>query len=289
MKGTSIVFTARKEAHIVGADPSEPYREGAGLVLTKEADPQPLPALYAAGVLAAFTGRAGGTSREPFNEANLSLQVGDDPLTVRANRRRLVLGLGIAGRPLVTVRQWHTAISAVVQRQELPNGPAELQGLDVAADAMVTTDDRVALMVGVADCVPIILADPLHRVIAALHVGWRGLERGLISVTVDHAESFGAERASCVAAIGPAIGSCCYAVNGATRAAVATRWPMTEAVTRSGLPSLDLVAGTEEELRRAGVESIERNSPCTADAPAEYFSVRRDGRTGCQAAVVALL
>jgi YfiH family protein len=246
-------------------------------------------ALREAGVVAAFSTRVGGVSAPPFDQANLSTRVGDEPAAVHANRRLLAERLGLAGRPLVTVRQAHTAEVVPVSRSDLPDGTAWPHALEVVADGMATREPGVVLMIGVADCLPVVLADPRRRAVAVLHVGWRGLLRGIVESGIRRLEALGGRREACVAVAGPGIGPCCYPVAAELRDRVAAVCPSAAAVTRDGTPAVDLPAGTAEALRRAGVAAVHVQASCTAEEAASYFSARRDGRTGSQAGVVALL
>lgn len=249
----------------------------------------PEPIVLAAGavsgrVVVAFSGRRGGTSTGRFAEANLSASVGDDPDAVRENRRRLLEAAGLGGRPLLTVRQGHGAAVVRVGSADAPHDL--LRPLDVVADGLVTTDRDVVLMVGAADCLPVVLADP-DRAVAVLHVGRRGLTAGLVEAGVGALVDAGADLTATVAFLGPCIGACCYALPPALSAQVAHRYAAAAAVTRDGSASVDLAAATREALGRAGVEVVHADERCTVD-DGELFSVRRDGSTGCQAGLVAL-
>jgi YfiH family protein len=237
----------------------------------------------------AFSGRGGGVSTGPYSEANLSTRVGDDPEAVLANRRRLMERLGLAGRPLVTVSQAHGAeVIDVTGLQRAGGGPPELHPLPAVADGMVARGGDAALMVGVADCAPVLLADAERAVIGALHVGWRGLLAGAVERMAEAFRAAGGRLEVAAVRVGPAIGPCCLAVGEEIRSAVARRHECAAAATRAGEPSIDLRAGVVDALRRAGAAGVELVGGCTADAPDELFSARRDGRTGVQAGVIAL-
>jgi YfiH family protein len=139
-----------------------------------------------------------------------------------------------------------------------------------------------------ADCVPVLLADPAARVVAAAHAGWRGLAAGVVEAAAGAFAQRGGDPAAAVALVGPAIGPCCYEVGAQVRDAVAGRYPAAAAVTRTGRPSLDLAAGAVEALRRSGFARVRPAGECTSDQPDRFFSHRRDGTTGRQAGLVAL-
>jgi YfiH family protein len=241
------------------------------------------------GVLAAFSTRVGGLSRPPYDSLNLGLSVGDDEATVLANRRRLLAGLGLGGVPLAIVYQVHSPSVALVERRLLVPGPPELGRPVAAADGMVTRDEHLVLSVGAGDCAPVLLVDARARVVGAVHVGWRGLAAGVIETGVAALARAGGDPAAAVALIGPAIGPCCYPVGADVQARVSRCYPAAAATARTGAPALDVPGGAAQALRRAGVGEVRTARHCTYHAPGWFFSYRRDGVTGRQAGLVALL
>ncbi len=241
----------------------------------------------AANGLAVFSGRRGGVSTGRFAEANVSSRVGDDPAAVRQNRRKLLADVGLAGRPLVTVRQQHGAAVVDVRSAEGAGGSAGPGPRTVPADGMITRDPTVALMVGVADCVPVILLGVDDEVAGVLHTGRRGLLAGIVRRGV--AGMRGGERRIAVrAVVGPAIGSCCYALDAASRQQFLAVFPDAGGEAADGHPSVDLRAAVHAALVDEGVDQVVHLGGCTAHAADSYFSSRRDGATGCQAGIVAL-
>ena len=236
-------------------------------------------------VVVGFTTRLGGVSQDRYAEANLSTRVGDDTAAVRENRRRTLSSRGLAGLPLVTTRQEHTATVVRVSSDELGNVDESVP-LRVAADGMVTTERGVALLVGTADCLPVILVDP-GRAVAVLHAGWRGLLGGIVETAVDRMREVGASPGSIIALLGPAIGPCCYAVDADLRDRIGARYESAAAVTRRGGPAVDLAAAARAALTRRGVVEPLEDRRCTYD-DGDFFSRRRDGHTGCQGGLVAM-
>ncbi len=246
--------------------------------------------LLGQGVVAAFSSRAGGLGRPPYQSLNLGLRVGDEVRTALANRRRLANVLGLAGLPWATVRQVHSATAVTAARDQLGHGPPEAKPALAEADALVTAEAGLVLVVLTADCVPVLLVDPAGRVTAAVHAGWRGLAAGVVEAAAAGFAGAGGDPAGAcaVALIGPAIGPCCYEVGPEVRDAVAARYPVAAATTRAGRPSLDLAAAVAEALRRSGFERVQTAGECTLDHPDRFFSYRREGTTGRQAGLVAL-
>ena len=258
--------------------------------------------LLATGVVAAFSGRAGGGSAPPYATLNLGLRVGDDLRRVLANRRRVATVLGLAGRPWALARQVHGAevlrVTAGPPGAEgragaartLGAGPPEAKPPLGEADGLVTGEPGMVLAVLTADCVPVLLADPAAGVVGAVHAGWRGLAAGVVEAGVAAMAGLGVDPAACVGLVGPAAGGCCYEVGPDVRDAVGSRYPAALATTRDGRLALDPAAGAAEALRRAGVAKVRVAGECTIDLEERFFSHRRDhGRTGRQAGIIALV
>jgi hypothetical protein len=245
--------------------------------------------LLARGVVAAFTSRAGGLSGPPYDTCNLGLRVGDQLRAVLANRRRVATVLGLAGLPWATVRQVHGATVARVGLAALPQGPPEAKPPLAEADALVTAEEGVVLAVLVADCVPVLMADPERRVAAAVHAGWRGLAVGAVEAAAAAFAALGGRPAASAALVGPAAGPCCYEVGEDVRERVAGRYPVAAATTRGGRPALDLAAAATVALTGAGFAAPALAGECTVHQPERFFSYRRDRGMGRQAGIVALV
>ncbi|MFC4787337.1 polyphenol oxidase family protein [Nocardioides sp. MAHUQ-72] len=142
-----------------------------------------------------------------------------------------------------------------------------------SADALVTTTRGLGLMVRIADCVPVLLADPARGVVGAVHAGRAGVFLGIVGRAVERMRAEGADEL--VAWVGPHVCGSCYEVPEPMRAEVATRVPETYAHTRWGTPSLDLGAGVRAQLDVLGVEVTEVGR-CTLE-DATLHSHRRDG------------
>jgi YfiH family protein len=230
-----------------------------------------------AGAVGVFTIRSGGSSPPPWAELNLSLDVGDDERTVLANRDLLAGHLG--AEAIVFPRQVHGHEVAVIDGP-LTAGPLE-------ADALVTRTAGVALGVLAADCLPVLLADPEHRVVAVAHAGRRGLAAGVLQATVARMVASGANPARMTAVIGPGVCGRCYEVPAEMQAEVAGAVPETRSTTAQGTPALDLAAGAAHVLASSGVADVRLTGICTVEDP-RWYSHRRDGRTGRFAGVVLL-
>ncbi|MBO9554068.1 peptidoglycan editing factor PgeF [Cellulomonas sp.] len=225
------------------------------------------------GVRAGFTTRAGGVSREPYASLDLGVAVGDDPAAVRDNRARVERW---AGAPVAYGRQVHGRAVAVVEAP--PAEPPEV-------DALVSVSPDLAVAVVVADCVPVLLADPVAGVVAAVHAGRRGLVAGVVQATLEAMVGRGAATDRIRAAVGPAIAGASYEVPAELREEVAAVVPATWSTTSWGTPSLDLPAGVRAILEQEGVRrvSVSTRDTFTDD---DLFSFRRSSVTGRFGAVV---
>ncbi|WP_307802621.1 peptidoglycan editing factor PgeF [Cellulomonas dongxiuzhuiae] len=233
------------------------------------------------GVLAGFTSRTGGASAAPWQGLNLGLHVGDDPDVVAANRQALERRVGV---PVVFATQVHGSDVLVV-------GDAGDDG--ERGDGLVTRSCDVALGVYVADCAPVLLADPVARVVAAAHAGRPGLVAGVLQTTLDAMVRAGADPGRVVAAVGPCIAGASYEVPAAMRDDVAAVVPEAASRTTSGTPAVDLAAGVRAVLLRCGVASVHVDGRDTYADPALYSHRRavhdRAAATGRSAGVVRLL
>ncbi|MFE7840635.1 peptidoglycan editing factor PgeF [Streptomyces sp. NPDC057474] len=228
----------------------------------------------------AFTDRWGGVSAAPYEELNLGGAVGDDAGAVTTNRELAAKSLGLEPDRVVWMNQVHGADVAVVDG---PWGTGDIPSVD----AVVTTRRGLALAVLTADCVPVLLTDPVAGVAAAAHAGRPGMVAGVVPAAVRAMTELGADPARIVARTGPAVCGRCYEVPEAMRAEVATVEPAAYADTSWGTPSVDVCAGVHAQLERLGVHDREQSPVCTLESR-DHFSYRRDRATGRLAGYVWL-
>lgn len=280
--------------------------------------------------------RAGGTEvleaqlfrKIPWLVHGFSTRVGvekwDTPAAIAANRAKLLKAIGTARMPLATLRQVHSDVAHVVcGAKDASQTPDRFSGADLPSatgDAAMTVQACVLLSVQTADCVPILLADTKRRAIAAVHAGWRGtLSRIVVKTLGRMRQEFGTRPQDVVAAIGPAIGGCCYEVGPevtkefASQFEKAGEWfdeqfsPQAEGELQTWLPwltmmppghqpeperaRLDLRAANRWQLVDAGVspKNIAVSGLCTKCRADLFFSYRRDGAgTGRLMAVIGM-
>lgn len=230
-----------------------------------------------------FSLRAGGVSTGDFEQLNLGRKVGDLPEHVAENGRRFLAATGV--RTLACLDQVHgDRVLAVTE------GRTDLEPLG-QADAAVTAARQVALCIGTADCLPLLLHAPDAALVGAAHAGWKGAELRIGARTVEAMAARGANPGAMRAVLGPCIRRCCYEVSPALAERFAQGFGE-QVVDRSReTPYLDIALASRIALQEAGLapEAIEDLGLCTACDSERFFSHRRDrGHTGRMLAFVAL-
>ena len=228
----------------------------------------------------AFTDRWGGVSAAPYDQLNLGGAVGDDPAAVRANRELAAKSLDLDPTLVVWMNQVHGREVAVTE------GPWTTEDIP-AVDAIVTERRGLALAVLTADCVPVLLADPVAGIAAAAHAGRPGLVAGIVPAAVEAMTGLGAEPSRITARTGPAVCGRCYEVPAAMRDEVASAVPEAWSETSWGTPAVDVTAGVHAQLEALGVRDRQRSVVCTLESD-DHYSYRRDRTTGRLAGYVWL-
>ena len=233
----------------------------------------------------AFTTRLGGNSPSPVDNFNLGrhLDTDESRADAAANRHKLCRALGLDPQRLAVPGQVHSAIVVVADDK---NTYKEVDG--------IATDERNRpVLLHFADCVPVIIYDAKTHVLCIVHAGWRGtagsIAKNGVQLMVDH---FGSKPSDIVAAVGPAIGTCCYP----TGDEVVTKLSATVSnigdliVSRDGVPHPDLKAVNAMQLLESGVAEVDVTDVCTACQPELFYSHRQSGgKTGRQGAIGSLV
>lgn len=266
-----------------------------------------------------FSTRQGGLSRaycadDAPSDLNLGFTAADDREIVARNRRLLVEAVtGNPDTPLVALRQIHSSIlvriAAADARREAP----------YKADGLMTDEPGLLLGIQTADCIPVLVADRKHRVVAAFHAGWRGTVKRIVESGVGRMRlEFGSRPENLIAAIGPGVGACCYAVGEEVWSSfesqftyarelfrevydtdpVRTKYPMLFLTQRapghSNIgPSLhvDLVEANRRQLLDAGLstKAIQTTGGCTSCHRDLFFSHRASrGHAGRMMSVIGI-
>ena len=225
-----------------------------------------------------FSTRTGGAATDRGCLLNLSMRPWDTPERVAENRTRFLLSLGLASARLATLSQIHS------DRVHIIEDTSDQWNRRQEGDALATSRSGIAVGVLVADCFPILLADPDTGAVAAVHSGWRGTAQRILSKAVKGMrEAFGSKPARLLAAIGPGIRACCCEVGPEVAALYGEKYPgLNLARLREGHPAkylLDMPRALEIQCAESGLhrENVFDIVSCTRCNPQEFFSHRAEG------------
>ena len=244
------------------------------------------------GTMHAFTTRFGGVSEGIFSSFNLGSNRGDEPEKVRENYRRLCELFGVGIDDCAVTKQVHENVVRIVDKNDrhvcMSNVPYE-------ADGIVTKERGLPIICMIADCVPVLLWDKENSVIGAIHCGWRSSVGDILKNAVEAMVSLGAKPECIHAALGPAIGRCCFETDDDVPNAIgAYLGGETEGLfdrRADGKTMVDLRAANARRLVQLGLmaENIDISEECTFCSHHKYWSHRyTKGNRGSQAAVIML-
>ena len=234
----------------------------------------------AAGVTHGFCTRRVGVSPPPWEGLNAGFLVGDCRRNVLDNLALVSRAFAVPEGALVLMGQVHGDRIQVIDAGPLPAEPVP------QCDGLITDRPGVALAIRTADCVPIFFLDPVRRVIGAAHAGWRGTALGIAAQMVDLMRSrFASHSGDLRAAIGPAIGPCCYQVDAPVATALSAGWDTATFLTPcrdEGRWMLDLVAANSLQLIERGLSpgNVFTAASCTACRRDLFFSHRGESEIG---------
>lgn len=234
----------------------------------------PWPNLTSVGTLS--TTREGGVSKPPFNSLNLGLHVDDDPEHVLKNRALVEQSLP---KQALWLNQVHSADVLCV------DADFNFQTLH-SADALYTKVKNQPLAIMSADCLPILFASHDGHEVAAVHGGWRGLEKGIIKNTL---ACFSAPSKQVYAWLGPAIGAEKFEVGAEVAALFIVKSPLFKKAFKlqsNNKYLCDIYQIARIELEQLGVINISGGNYCTVSQPSLFFSYRREGKTGRMASLI---
>lgn len=240
------------------------------------------PKLEAAGIKHIFSTRIGGVSEGARGSMNLSFRNGDKRENVEENYRRICSAVGIDVNNLVLSRQTHTNNVKIVTKEHCGTGYSKPEFNDV--DGLITAEPGVALVTQYADCVPLLFYDPIKKVCANSHSGWRGTAKKIGEVTVKKMiAEFGCVPKNIIAAIGPCVCKDCYEVDlSVYNEFLKVGIPLDGVFYRKGDGEhflLDLREANRRILVGAGIlpENIDVADLCTAENSKELHSHRATG------------
>lgn len=249
----------------------------------------------AGGVAHGFSTREGGVSEGIFASLNLGFCRGDDREKVLENYRRFTSAINVDYEGLVLSNQVHGDIVRTVTTADKGKG-IHSKG-DYEADGLITDVPGICLTIFGADCLPILLYDPVRRVIAAVHAGWRGTVNGIAAKAVDKmVQIYGSRPENVLAAIGPGISMCCFETdedvpNAVTEAFGACALKHIQ-FQENGKFHVDLKGLNALRLEKTGLlpEHIAVSTVCTMCQHDRFWSHRyTHGERGSQAAMLQLL
>ena len=229
----------------------------------------------------------GGVSGGPYATLNLGLHVGDERRAVVENRRRAARAIGAELDDLVVANQVHGTRVTAVGSEDRGRGADDETDAVPEADGLVTGEAGPVLVILAADCVPIVLCDPVANVLAVVHAGWRGTVAGIASSVVAAMAELGADPRRTVVGIGPAISPARYQVGPEVAEQVRATLGGLARTCLAGAGErwlLDLPAANLLLLNRSGIPTDQIHVATTHTGPPEPFfsdrSVRPCGRFG---------
>jgi len=242
------------------------------------------------GVVHAVFTRHGGVSHPPYATLNVGLSNGDNPNAVTENLRRIASWIGLD--LLAAASQVHGTRVAVVDEAFLDTASRRHHtgftlALGSPADALISACPGVGLLIKIADCQAVFLVDPVRRVVANVHCGWRGSVQNILAATVHVMEArFGSQPEDLVAAISPSLGPCCAEFRHYEREIPKSLWSFQVRPTY-----FDFWAVSRRQLEECGLkaENIHPAGECTVCRRDKYFTYRGEKTTGRMAAVIGLV
>lgn len=248
----------------------------------------------ARGVKHGISTRLGGRSKQPFANLNLGLHTGDDAETVWHNRQAFCQALGLAAEKVVTAEQVHGDVVQRVTKTDAGRGARYYHEAIGGIDALITNVPNLPLMLFFADCVPVLIFDPVTQAIGVSHAGWKGTVAKIAQKTLlSMQQCYATKPSDCLVGIGPSIGPCCYEVDEVVIDKLRKSFNQWEELVTSTVDrwQLNLWEANRQQLLEIGVpdNNITVSGICTAENTPLFFSHRAEnGRTGRIGAVIAL-
>ena len=246
------------------------------------------PVLTRQGLRHGISTRGGGVSQAGLSTLNLGVKVGDEPQNPLTNRRYFAEALGVADHRIVAAGQVHGTDVAVVSDEHAGQRIA-------ATDGLVTNTPQLPLLLFFADCVPLLIFDPVRKAIGLSHAGWKGTLHSIGPKTITTMQQeFGTDPADCIIGIGPSIGPDDYEVDQPVLDEIGKYWQQTGPFCRPGRAGhwlLDLWRWNQQQFANAGVkpDNIHIAGISTAQRPELFFSHRASKGTAGRFGVLMTL
>ena len=236
---------------------------------------------FGEGVTAFSSTRHGGYSQGSYGAFNINRYCGDDPQAIAQNREALCQLLGVDDDRLLMPHQVHLTEVVKVDEAFLRLSADERQQRFEGVDALMTDVSRVCIGVSTADCIPVLLYDPVHHAVCAIHAGWRGTVQRIVEVAVDKmTKAYGSQPQDLKVQIGPGISLDSFEVGDEVYEAFTDAgYPMQQISQKQGKWHIDLTKCCRLQLEATGIkpENIEESGICTYDDVEDFFSARRLG------------
>ena len=235
-------------------------------------------------LLHTFTTRKGGNSHSPFDENNLAYHVNDNDCDVDKNHLNLAAKLHYPHNNLIRMNQVHgNTIVSITQQTELSTLPT--------CDALITNVKNIPLMVMVADCIPLLMYDPVNRAIAAIHAGRTGVFSKIVPKTISKMKTlYNTHANDLLIAIGPSIHQCCYEVGEEIKEEAKELGYAYSIKEVDSSYTLDLLSIVKRQLKAVNVnaDNIDISTYCTACSTNYFYSYRKEGKCGRFAGLIML-
>ncbi|TDX49214.1 peptidoglycan editing factor PgeF [Orenia marismortui] len=242
-----------------------------------------------------FTTKLGGVSKGDYAELNLGLHVDDKREDILENRRLITEILGSNHKELVAAKQIHSDQIKVIDIKDKGRGALDYKSALEGTDALITNQPGILLTSYYADCTPILILDPVKKVIGLSHAGWKGTVLKIAQKTVlKMKEVYGTNPQNVLVGIGPAIGACCYQVDSKVIEPLKNNFDnWKEFVSQEGKEHwrFNMPLANQAQLEEIGVreENIIQSELCTCCNSDLFFSYRNDkAKTGRMASLIKL-
>ncbi len=230
--------------------------------------------------------RKGGVSPKPYQSLNLGLHTNDTASNVLENRKKFFKTIGIHYKDIITLQQIHSNKVIIIDKKDKGKGALNYNDSVAEADAMVTNQKQLPLVIFTADCASIFFYEKKQKIIGIAHAGWKGAYLNITKKVVNTIKKMGGDLKEIIVAIGPAIGSCCYEVD----KQFVKKFKNRHYQERQGKYYFDLIRANQSHLINSGIksENIYPSNFCTATHDDLCYSYRKEGETGRMASVIMM-